>query len=92
MTTKVLLFTQPGCISCELIRFYLEAKEMVFEERDISGDSDARRQMTEEHGSHETPTLVIVSGSVAEVVVGFDPVRLDDLLAPAASSEAVTES
>jgi glutaredoxin len=92
MITKVLLFTQPGCISCELIRFYLEAKETVFEERDISSDSDARRLMTEEHGSHQTPTLVIVSGGVAEVVVGFDPVRLDDLLAPAASSEAVTES
>ena len=87
-----LLFTQPGCLSCELMRFFLEAKEVAFEEHDISTDSEARRQMTEQHGSHETPTLVVFFGEVKEVVVGFDPVRLDQLLDPAPSSDSVAES
>jgi glutaredoxin len=89
---RVLFFTQPGCLSCELMRVFLEAKEIAFEELDISTDLEARRVMTEQHGSAETPTLVIFSGEVREVVVGFDPVRLDHLLDPAPSSDSVTES
>jgi glutaredoxin len=92
MTARFLFFTQPGCLSCELMRIFLQANEVAFEERDISTDSEARRQMTEQHGSHETPTLVIFSVSSQQVVVGFDPVLLDQLLASAPSSDAVTES
>jgi glutaredoxin len=61
MNARIVFFTQPGCLSCELMRCFLEAKEVVFEERDISTDVEARRQMTEQHGSGETPTLVIFS-------------------------------
>jgi glutaredoxin len=89
---RVLFFTQPGCLSCELMKVFLEAKEIGFEEHDISKNPEARRVMTEEHDSGETPTLVIFTGELKEVVVGFDPARLDRLLDPAPSSDSVTES
>ncbi len=89
---RILFFTQPGCLSCELMRMFLEAKEVSFEERDISTDREARREMTEQLDSTETPTLVVISGETTEVIVGFDPVRLDQLLDPAPSSDSVTES
>ena len=92
MLPKVVLFSQPGCLSCELLKVYLEAREIAFEEHNISTDLEARRIMMEEHDSAETPTLIIVSDTVQEVVVGFDPVRLDQLLDPAPSSDSVTES
>ena len=92
MPTRVLLFTQPGCLSCELMKVFLEAKEIAFEERDISSDLEARREMTEQHDSGETPTLVIFTGENVEVIVGFDPVRLDRFLDSAPSSDSVTES
>jgi glutaredoxin len=92
MTTRVLLYTQPGCLSCELMKIFLEARNIAFEERNISNDSEARREMTEQHDSSETPTLVIFSGETTEVIVGFDPVRLDQFLDPASSSDSVTES
>jgi glutaredoxin len=92
MTGRVVIFTQPGCLSCELLRIFLEAKEIAFEERDISADAEARRSMIEQYESEETPTLVLVSAGTEEVVVGFDPVRLDQLLDPAPSSDAVAES
>lgn len=95
MTTRFLFFTQPRCLSCELMRFFLEAKEIAFEERDISADPEARRQMTDRHGSRETPTLVIFPtggpDEAVKVVVGFNPALLDQLLEPAPSSDAVTE-
>jgi glutaredoxin len=92
MTAKTTLFTQPGCLSCELMRVFLEAKGIVFEERNISEDLDARRAMREEYKSEETPMLVVVSGEVSEVIVGFDPAHLDRLLDPVPSSDSVTES
>ena len=92
MTTRFLFYTQPGCLSCELMRMVLEAKEIVFEEHDISADLDARRTMTEEHDSTETPTLVVFSGEIVDVIIGFDPIRLDQFLDAAPSSDAVTES
>jgi glutaredoxin len=91
MTPRVLLFTQPGCLSCELMRVFLQAKEIAFEERDIIADPEARSAMLE-HDSNETPTLVVVVGEIEEVIVGFDPERLDQLLANAPSSDSVTES
>ena len=83
--STVLFFTQPGCLSCELMRVYLEAREIAFEEHDISSDLEARRSMMNTYNSEETPTLVIGT----EVVTGFDPALLDQLLDPAASSDSV---
>lgn len=91
MTIRILFYTQPGCLSCELMRVFLQAKEIAFEERDICADDDARSAMLK-HGSHETPTLVVFLEAETEVVTGFDPVRLDQLLADAPSSDSVTES
>ncbi len=95
MNTRYVFFTQPGCLSREFMKFFLEAKEIVFEERDISVDPEARRQMTERHGSRETPTLVMFSSTsqdeVAKVVVGFDPVLLDQLFESTPSSDVVAE-
>ena len=81
----IILFTQPGCLSCELMRIYLEAREVRFEERDISKDPDARRTMTETYGSNETPTMLIDG----EVLIGFDPGLLDQILDAASSSDSV---
>ena len=91
MTPRILFFTQPGCLSCELMKVFLEARELAFEECDVSTDFEARRAMREQYGTTETPILVIVSGRTQEVIVGFDPERLDRLLTPAPSSDSVTE-
>ena len=82
---NIVLFTQPGCLSCELMRIYLEAREVTFEERDITKDPEARRAMTETHGSNETPTMLIDG----EVIIGFDPSLLDQILDAASSSDSV---
>jgi glutaredoxin len=92
MPTRILFFTQPGCLPCELMKVFLESRGIAFEERDILADFEARRDMMEQHGSRETPTLVVFSAAGKEVVIGFDPVRLDQLLDAATSSNAGTES
>ena len=92
MANRILLFSQPGCVSCEMMKVYLEAKQLAFEERDISVDGAARREMIDDHGSTETPTIVFLSEEAYEVVVGFDPERLDQLLDSAPSSDSEPET
>ena len=83
MPLKILLFTQPGCLTCEVMKIFLEAKEIVFEERDMSLDSAARAELLETYHSHTAPTLVILTATGAEVIEGFDPDRLDQFLSAA---------
>ena len=85
----LVLFTQPGCISCELMKVLLDAKGIAFEERDISVDADARREMIEVHDSRETPTLVIFENESAQVIPGFDPDLLDQIFSAAPSSDTL---
>lgn len=92
MTARVLFFTQPGCLSCELMRVFLEARGIAFDERDIRADADAYQAMTEKYGSYETPTLVVATSQGEEVVTGFDPERIDFLLAPDSLSDSVSDS
>ncbi|MGB0010586.1 MAG: glutaredoxin family protein [Candidatus Sulfotelmatobacter sp.] len=83
MLPRILLFTQPGCLSCEIMRIFLEAKGLPFEERDMELDSAARLELLEIYHCHTAPTLVILASSGAEVIEGFDPDRLDLLLSAA---------
>jgi glutaredoxin len=83
MAHRILLFTQAGCLNCEVMRIFLDAKEIAFEERDMSGDPSARSELLETYHSRTAPTLVILTSSGAEVIEGFDPDRLDRFLSAA---------
>jgi len=76
MKPRVVVFTQPDCPPCMVVKMFLTEKGVVFEERDITVDADAVRELTEKYGSHSTPTLIIGD----EVMIGFNPERLDEIL------------
>jgi glutaredoxin len=80
---RIVLFTQPGCLNCEVMKIFLEAKGIVFEERDMTGDPAARLELLETYHSRTAPTLVILTSKGPEVIEGFDPDRLDLLLSAA---------
>jgi arsenate reductase-like glutaredoxin family protein len=42
MPPKIFLFTQSGCLNCEVMKIFLEAKGIAFEERNMSCDDAAR--------------------------------------------------
>ena len=73
---KVVIFTQPDCPPCHVAKVFLAEKGVAFEERDISADPAAVRELTGKYRSHSTPTLVIGE----EVMIGFNPERLDQIL------------
>jgi glutaredoxin len=56
MTLKILLFTQSGCLNCEVMKIFLEAKGIAFEERDMSLDPAVRIELLETYHSRTAPT------------------------------------
>jgi glutaredoxin len=83
MPLRILLFTQPGCLNCEVMKIFLEAKGLAFEERDMNRNPAARVELLETYHCRTAPTLVILTATGAEVIEGFDPDRLDHCLSAA---------
>jgi glutaredoxin len=73
---KIIVFTQPDSLPCEAVKMFLKSRKAKFEERNVAYDDAAQRELAEKYNSRSTPTVVIDN----EVVVGFDPERLDQLL------------
>ena len=55
---------------------FLSERGIEFEERDVTSDPSVVQELVEKYNSHSTPTLLIGD----EVMIGFDPDRLDQLL------------
>jgi glutaredoxin len=77
MERKVVVFTRPDCPPCYVVKLFLGVLGLPFEERDLSRDQAAQEELIGKYGSNSTPTLVIGD----QVMIGFDPARLDELLA-----------
>ena len=71
------VFTQPDCLPCDPVRLFLEYRCVPYEEKDVIASPSVVREMVERYCSRSTPTVVIGS----EVLIGFDPERIDELLA-----------
>ncbi|MBV8114962.1 MAG: NrdH-redoxin [Silvibacterium sp.] len=72
---RVLLYSQPGCPPCVAAKLFLKARQVAFEYKDVQADPAALRELVELN-SQSTPTIVVGD----EVMIGFDPERLDALL------------
>ncbi len=73
---KVVLYSQPGCPPCRTAKAFLSERGIEFEYKDVSSDSEALRELTGKYGSQTTPTIVVGE----EVMIGFDPVRLEEMI------------
>ena len=59
------------------MKAYLSGRGIEFQERDVSQDQNAVQDLVHKYQSRSTPTLIIGE----QVMIGFDPERLDELLA-----------
>ena len=72
---RVILYSQPGCPPCYAAKQFLTERNIAFEYKDVTADSGALRELVKLN-SRSTPTIVVGE----EVMVGFDPERLEALL------------
>jgi len=73
---RIVIFTQATCPPCRALKDYLDRKGIAYEVRDVGRDPEAVTELVHTYGSRITPTLVVDDN----VIVGFDPERLDQLL------------
>jgi glutaredoxin-like YruB-family protein len=75
MSAKVIAYTDPACGHCRKLKEYLTSRNVPFENRDVTSDESAAAEL-----QHMNAPGVPVVRVGEELVVGFDPVRLDELL------------
>jgi len=76
MNHEVIIYTTPTCSWCQALKEYLRAREIDFEEVDVSADPAAAQEMIDKSGQMGTP-VVDIDG---EIVVGFNKPEIDRLL------------
>ncbi len=76
MNREVVLFCTPDCPASAKLKQALRDKGVAFHEVDVSVDRDGLVLMMRYAGRPIVPTLV----AYGEVMVGFDPLRLEQIL------------
>lgn len=75
MDKKVTVFTSNTCGYCHMAKDYLNENNIEFEERNVSTDADARKELMSK-GFMGVPVIYVGE----EVIQGFDKGRLEELL------------
>ncbi|SCG82452.1 glutaredoxin [Proteiniborus sp. DW1] len=73
--SNVIIYSSNSCGYCVLAKEYLQEKGVNYEEKNISTDPSARKELMQK-GYMGVP-VIIVNG---EEIVGFDKARLEELL------------
>lgn len=74
--SKIIVYSTPSCPYCSLVKDYLKGKNVEFEEKDVSQDRMAAREMIEKSGEMGVPQIDI-NGTI---VVGFNRDAIDQEL------------
>jgi glutaredoxin 3 len=76
MEHTVTVYSTSMCSWCQAAKEHLRSHNVPFEDVDVSADMDRAREMVEKSGQYGVPVLDIDG----EVVIGFDRVRINELL------------
>ncbi|MED4532879.1 glutaredoxin domain-containing protein [Metabacillus fastidiosus] len=76
MNKKIIVYTQPECPPCQIVKQFLQHHNFSFEEIDITKNEEARLTLINEFKATSTPTVTVDN----EIVIGFDLQKLEHLL------------
>ncbi|OXS63433.1 glutaredoxin family protein [Rossellomorea vietnamensis] len=65
---EVILYSQPECPPCEVVKMFLKEHQVNYKEINIKNDEQARNYLINQLKSYSTPTVTIDS----EVISGFN--------------------
>ncbi len=75
MSKKVVVFSSNTCGYCTMAKEYLTEKGVAYEERNVSSDIEARKELMSK-GFMGVPVIYVED----EVIQGFNKAKLDELL------------
>ncbi|MDA2919060.1 glutaredoxin family protein [Desulfobacterota bacterium AH_259_B03_O07] len=84
---EIRIYTTPTCAYCKMAKEYMKEKGVDFKEYNVAQDREALNEMVQLTGLRSVP--VITCGR--DVMVGFDPDRLDQMINCARQQSSVPE-
>ncbi|MBI4743246.1 MAG: glutaredoxin family protein [Actinobacteria bacterium] len=76
MPAEIKVYTTPTCSYCVQVKNFLSERGIVYEEKNVAVDLDARQEMVDLSGQMGVPVIKIDS----EIIVGFNREKLEQLL------------
>ncbi len=76
MPKKIIIYTTPSCVYCKMTKAFFKENNIVYEEKDVSTDEQARNEMVAKSDQMGVPVIDIDG----EFLVGFDKPRLSQLI------------
>ena len=77
MSKKVRVYSTPGCPYCKMTKEFLSQKGVEFTDYDVTKDRDALEEMRKISGGARSVPIIAVCN---DVMIGFDPGRLEQAL------------
>lgn len=74
--SPVIVYSTPTCPYCHQLKDFLKEKGVAFEDKNVAVDTAARDEMVQKSGQLGVP----VSAIGDQIVVGFDQVKIAELL------------
>lgn len=73
---KVTIYSTPTCHYCKMLKEFLDAKGVKYENFDVSANLEKRKEMMDKSGQMGVPVVFVDK----EMIVGFNEERLTELL------------
>lgn len=74
--TKAIIYTTPTCHYCKMTKAFFKENDVDFEEKDVSSDQEALKEMIDKSGQMGVPVTLIGEN----VIVGFNKHALEHVL------------
>lgn len=77
MSKRVIKFSRPSCVPCQMVANYLNEKQVEAEEVNVYEDADLANM----YNIQSVPVLMLLDGEdVEDMVIGYNPDEIDRLL------------
>lgn len=73
---KIIIYTQPDCPPCTFSKQYFKENGYLFEEKDITKDPQAKKELVHKYQALSTPTFIINE----QIIYGFDVEKIEAAL------------
>ncbi len=73
---KVTIYSTPSCHFCHMAKDFFKEKNVEFEDFDVAGDQEKRKEMITKSGQMGVPVIIIGD----QLIVGFNKPKIVELL------------
>ena len=81
MDKKITVYSSPTCHFCDMLKDWLNEKNIKFEEKDVSSSEEAVKELMDKSKQMGVPVSIIRDKNGKEtIVVGFDPEKIKKAL------------